>query len=179
MASWRKLRTGSHGCKIGSQNGTLVNWTKDQNLRSPGGLILTHTHMENLSARLLFWQPVKLSCCNSTQVLPGFWYNSALLMLKNRRHENEGGSSTQCLHTRESCRPLVGIFVETSFFWQPRLRMNGAKRLEHANEGTSGERRRLCRTSSKCWQLSHASYFPQTEKHTHIHRYMSIDMTHV
>ena len=36
-----------YGCesKIGTQNGTLVNGTIDLNLRSPGGLILTHSHM--------------------------------------------------------------------------------------------------------------------------------------
>ena len=42
-----RLRFTPYGCgsKIGTQNGTLVNGTKDQNLRSPGGLVLTHTHM--------------------------------------------------------------------------------------------------------------------------------------
>ena len=30
----------------GSKMGTLVSGNVDQNLRSPGGLILTHTHME-------------------------------------------------------------------------------------------------------------------------------------
>ena len=35
------------GCESesGSQNGTLVKGTKDQNLRSPAGFILTHTHV--------------------------------------------------------------------------------------------------------------------------------------
>ena len=39
-----------HGCgsKIGTQNGTLVSGNMDQNLWSPGGLILTHTHMDML-----------------------------------------------------------------------------------------------------------------------------------
>ena len=38
----------SFGCgsKIGTQNGTLVSGNMDQNLWSPGGLILTHTHLE-------------------------------------------------------------------------------------------------------------------------------------
>ena len=33
------------GSTIGTQNGTLVNGNMDQNLWSPGGLILTHTHL--------------------------------------------------------------------------------------------------------------------------------------
>ena len=43
----RLLLTWTYGCgsKMGTQNGTLVNRNMDQNLRSPGGLILTHTHM--------------------------------------------------------------------------------------------------------------------------------------
>ena len=38
---------GAYGCgsRIGTPNGTLVSGNMDQNLRSPGGLILTHTHM--------------------------------------------------------------------------------------------------------------------------------------
>ena len=37
----------AHGCgsKICTQNGTLVSGNMDQHLRSPGGVILTHTHM--------------------------------------------------------------------------------------------------------------------------------------
>ena len=36
-----------HGCgsKIGTPNGTLASGNMDQNLWSPGGSILTHTHM--------------------------------------------------------------------------------------------------------------------------------------
>ena len=34
------------GSKMGSQNRTLVNGTNDYNLRSPAGLLLTHTHLE-------------------------------------------------------------------------------------------------------------------------------------
>ena len=36
---------GSFGCgaKLGTPNGTLLSRNMDQNLRSPGGLILTHT----------------------------------------------------------------------------------------------------------------------------------------
>ena len=33
------------GSKIGTLNGAQVNGTKDSNLQSPGGLILTHTQM--------------------------------------------------------------------------------------------------------------------------------------
>ena len=31
-----------------TQNGTLVNGTKDEHMRSPGDFILTHTHVSNL-----------------------------------------------------------------------------------------------------------------------------------
>ena len=42
---------GKYGCgsKIGTQNGTLVSGNMDQNLWSPRGLILTHTHTGSLS----------------------------------------------------------------------------------------------------------------------------------
>ena len=36
---------GSNGSKIGAPNGTLVSRNMDQNLRSPGGFILTHTNL--------------------------------------------------------------------------------------------------------------------------------------
>ena len=43
--SWSAKLLG-YGSKIGTHNRTLVNGNIDQNLRSPGGLILTHTHLE-------------------------------------------------------------------------------------------------------------------------------------
>ena len=46
-ASAARLRITLFGCgsKIGAQVGTQVNGTKNENLRSAGGLILTHTHL--------------------------------------------------------------------------------------------------------------------------------------
>ena len=42
-----ELHVSRYGCgsKIRAQNGTVVKGNVDRNLRSPGGLILTHTHM--------------------------------------------------------------------------------------------------------------------------------------
>ena len=44
---WIPLGFTTHGCgsKIYTKNGILVNGNMDQNLRSPGGVLLTHTHM--------------------------------------------------------------------------------------------------------------------------------------
>ena len=39
------------GSKIGTPDGTLVSGNMDQNLRSPGGLILTHTRVRARSGR--------------------------------------------------------------------------------------------------------------------------------
>ena len=35
------------GSKMGAQNGSLVNGTHDYNRRSPGGLMLPHTHVSS------------------------------------------------------------------------------------------------------------------------------------
>ena len=47
LSSWQPSNQHRHGCepKIVNPNGTLVCVHMDQNLRFPGGLILTHTHM--------------------------------------------------------------------------------------------------------------------------------------
>ena len=42
-AQHSSLAFGGCGSKIGTPNGTLVRGNMDQNLRSPGGLTLTHT----------------------------------------------------------------------------------------------------------------------------------------
>ena len=41
------------GSKLGNPNGTLVNGNMDENLRSPGGAILTHTQLRNLQGGYL------------------------------------------------------------------------------------------------------------------------------
>ena len=53
----------SFGCgsKRGTTNGTLLTGKKDYNLRSPGGLILTHTHIMQLKRQMMS-TAVRLSC---------------------------------------------------------------------------------------------------------------------
>ena len=53
------------GSNICTQNGTLVIGNMDQNLRSPGSLILTHTHMDTESFNIKMGR-VCWACCFST-----------------------------------------------------------------------------------------------------------------
>ena len=44
---WSSQEIYGSGSKIGTQNETMVNGTKDKNLRFSGGLILTHSHIKS------------------------------------------------------------------------------------------------------------------------------------